>query len=101
MKILKQLECVVYFNNDSQTTLCSEPHCHSSAFVVEESRKLKDAFQTYRWVLAKSWLIQTASTCSGPALNGTLLGHRNRTVKDLIMALMPYCLWRHKAMFLH
>lgn len=39
--------------------------------------------------------------CLGPALNETLLGHCIRTVKNLIMALMPYCLWRHKAMFLH
>lgn len=47
------------------------------------------------------WPIQTASRCWGPALSGTLLGHCKRTVKNLIMALMPYCLWRHKAMFLH
>lgn len=41
---------------------------------------------------AQSWAIQTASKCSGPALNGTLLGHCKKDCEEPhhgINALLP------------
>lgn len=89
------------FSNNSQTTLYSEFHCHSHELLLWKKKQKKTPSNGSLWMGVSPGLSRQPSRCWGSAWNETLLGHCKRTVKNLIMALMPYCLWRHKAMFLN